>query len=493
MRRSVFQDALQGTVLYSIPVVGQRIASILLLSVVTRVLTRDDFGMLSLLDQVGSGLTILLGGSFSASLGYFYFQDNSEKARAKVVGTTALGAFLLGSAAGLIGWLAMGAIAQNVFLSMAAMFYLPVVFLKMPFDFAGEALLGWLRVEDRQAAFAKISVVRIGLMVVGIGVLVGVLKFHIMAYLSTSLAAQTFTTGILVACLFRNLRPAVSAELFWRMFRFSLPIGLSLIAMFVINFGDQFVLRHYRSLGEVGIYALAYRIGMLVAVAHSSFHTYWTSQMYGILQREDAESVFARLFTYSVLLASSVTLAVTLLSGPGLRILVARDFQAAGPLIPVIAAANGIRVIGEFLRSRFVVAGRPDYKAWCDWMGMAICAVLYFLLIPRYGMWGGAVATIITFVVMGTVSVVTTYRMSAYRVEGGRLLKLGSVIAAILILYYSVPVSSLVLQIGWCSLLLALFPAGLWVLEFPTPGERQAVWSAARKTGKLVCGVARLA
>ena len=484
--RTIFKSALQGTALYSIPLVGQRLASIFLLSIVTRVLTRDDFGMLSLLEQVSSVLSMLLCGSFSASLGYFYFQKKSAEDRGQVVGTAILGSFLLGSLAALVCWPAMGPMARDIFRSRDALRYLPIVFLTMPLDFTSEAFNGWLRVEDRQMIFAGTSVLRIGMMAAGIGVLVGVLKFHVMAYLSTTLTTNLIVTAVLVIYLFRRLRPTVSVRLFRSMFLFSAPLGLSLIAMFVINFGDQFVLRHYRSLAEVGIYALAYRIGMGTALAYSSFHAYWSAQVYGILQREDADEVFARLLTYAVLLVSVATLLLTVAARPGLRILVSLPFQAAIPLIPVIAAANAIRSIGEFFRNLFLAAGRPGYKAACEWIGLVFCVALYFLLIPRYGMWGGAIATLATFVAMAVISIVWTYRVRAFHVEGARLIKLGGTLAAILALFFAVPVASLPGEVAWSALLFALLPAALWVLQFPTPGERQVVYAVAQRiAGKL--------
>lgn len=480
---SIYKGAIRATALYSIPLVGQRVASILLLSIVTRVLTREDFGMLSLLEQVSSVLSMLLCGSFSASLGYFYFHANSAEERNRVTGTAISGSFLLGVAAALICIPAMPFLARDIFRNQSALRYLPLILLLMPFDFGGEALSGWLRVEDRQNAFAGFSLLRIALTAAGVGVLVGILKMRVMAYLATTLATQLVVTSLLAVYLLRQIRPSVSLPLFGKMFRFSAPLGLSLIAMFVINFGDQFVLRHYRTLAEVGIYALAYRIGLGVSLAYNSFQAYWTAQVYGILQREDADGVFARFFTYTILLVSTATLALMLAAKPGLRILVAPEFRLAIPLIPVIAAANGIRSIGEFIRSRFLAAGRPGYKTACEWIGLIVCIALYFLLIPRYGMWGGALATMGTFVIMGAISVVWTYRMKPYRVETVRLLKLGSVTAVITVLYYAVPVSSLAGQVGWSLLLLSMLPAGLWILRFPTDGEWQALSSAVRRIG----------
>jgi hypothetical protein len=90
-------------------------------------------------------------------------------------------------------------------------------------------------------------------------------------------------------------------------------------------------------------------------------------------------------------------------------------------------------------------------------------------------MWGGAIATAVTFGLMFAVSAVWTYRMQPYSVEGVRLLKMGIVLGGITAVYYAVPVKSLAAQVGWSALLLAMFPAGLLLLKFPTPGEMEAV------------------
>jgi O-antigen/teichoic acid export membrane protein len=479
--RSLFKGAFRGTFLYSIPIVGPRIVSLLLLSIVTRVLTKQDFGMLSLIDQVSAVLGILLCGQFAASLGYFYFRTDSEEERSRVVGTTIGGSFVIGIVAALICWPLMGLIARDVFRTQEALRYLPFVLVSLPFDFGNGAFGAWMRVEDLQVGCAKISILRIALTAAGILVLVGLFKIHVMAYLSTTLGTYVVVTAVSFLYLFRVRRPRISLRLFLPMFRFSVPIALSMIAAFVMNFGDQFILRRYRSLDEVGLYALAYRMGMVVSVAYASFHAYWSAQVFQILQRKDAEMVFARLTTYVVAAISFVSLMLVLGAEPGLHILVARDFRAAAPLIPIITIANAVRSIGEFLSCRFLADGRPGYKTWCDWAGMVVSLGLYFLWIPRLGMWGGAYATLGTFIFMLAISAAATYRVRPFRVEGGRLLKVAAVVAAILALYYAVPVSSLALQIGWSALLLALFPAALWVLRFATPGEIEAARSMVQK------------
>src|SRR5919199_1602075 len=84
---SVFKSVLHGTSLYTVALLSQRFASIILLPVNTRFLTPADYGVMELLEQVGVVLSVLLGVNLAGALGYYYFETDSRKTREKVVGT----------------------------------------------------------------------------------------------------------------------------------------------------------------------------------------------------------------------------------------------------------------------------------------------------------------------------------------------------------------------------------------------------------------------
>jgi O-antigen/teichoic acid export membrane protein len=255
-------------------------------------------------------------------------------------------------------------------------------------------------------------------------------------------------------------------------FRFSVPLGLGTIAMFVINFGDRFFLSYYRTLTDVGIYAVAYKIGMLMSLVHASFHTYWYSQVYAVARRDDADYVIARIFTYMMLALSFTLVALIVLCRPTVAILVTRPgFETAAFVAPVIVLAYYARAIGDFFRCFLLVAGHSTYDAACNWIGAVVCMAAYFILIPRYGMWGAAGATLLTFLVIAVVSAVWSYRIRPFRVEGGRLFTIGAVSAALVGIHFLIGADSLAVQIVWAVILIAAFPALLWVLPFAGPGE----------------------
>jgi O-antigen/teichoic acid export membrane protein len=436
---------------------------------------------MDLVEQVANVMTVLFGGSFSSALGYFYFEKDSADTRRSVVGTTMLGSALIGAAAGVIGWPFSGVLSRAVFGSDAAVLYIHLIFFAVPLGFILEAVMTWLRVDNRAAVYLVASLSRIVITIAGTIVLVALFRLRVLGMVLTSLTAIAIPAALLGVYCFRAASPRFDRATFARMARFSFPIALAGIALLIIHFGDRFILPHYRAFAELGIYALAYKIGMLMAIVHSSFNTYWGAQVFQIVRREDADIVLARVFTYMILVLSFCGLGLIVCSRPALQILTAPAFRGAAAIIPLIVVAYFVRAIGDFFRALFLVCGRPGYDALCNWIGAAVCLTAYFTLIPRYGMWGAAFATAATFLVIGIVSVVWTYRLRPYRLETARLIKIGAAVSGTATPYALVSFTSLPAQIGWAVLLLAVFPLTLLALRFMTPGERDMTRSAFRR------------
>ncbi|HXJ42495.1 MAG TPA: oligosaccharide flippase family protein [Bryobacteraceae bacterium] len=469
--RSVFRSILQASSLYSLALIVPRIVSVLLLPVITRLLTRADYGILDLLEQVGLVLALLLGAGFASGLGFFYFRADSPENRRRVVGTTMLGAAGIGLLAAAISWPFAGQLSRLVFRTDQTRSYLQLVMFSLPFSFLLEALFGWVRVENRPGVFVVASLLRVTATTAGIVVFLAMFGLHVWGMLFATLTAILLTAAFLGVYCVRTARPLFDVRLFGQMARFSAPIGLGALAVFIMNFGDRLILPHYITFDDQGVYALAYKIGMLVSFVYTSFHVYWSAQVFQIMGRDDSETIFARILTYVVGGISFCGLALIVLTPPVFRILVPPAFRGASALVPIIVIAYCIRSLGDFFRCLFVALGKPGYEATSNWLGAAVCLVAYALLIPRYGVWGAAGATVGAFVVMAIVSVIWTYRLKPYRVEAGRLLKVGIALSASVLSFTFVQASSLPAQVASAMLALLLFPAVLLVSRFPTPGE----------------------
>ena len=356
--------------------------------------------------------------------------------------------------------------------------YLRLHFLWFAPIFLLEALFSWLRVTGRPGMFLAGSLLRLGVTIVGVVTLLAALKLRIWGMLWTTTAAIALTALFLVVYCFRVQRPTFDFRVFGRMAKFGAPVGLSWLTMFIINSGDRFILSQYRIFSDMGLYDLAYKFAILFSATYGSFSQYWSAQVFVVMKRDDSDDVFARLSTYVFLGASFFALALIVASRPALTIFAAPAYRRAADLVPILVAAYYINALSHFLKCLFLAAGRPGYEATVNGIGAVVCLAGYFLLIPTHGIWGAAIATIIAFLVIGAISVVWTYRLCRYRVEGARLVKVAIAGAAGLTLHWTTPHSTLGWQIAAAAISVSAFPLTLLILGFPSSGEKRTGWAA---------------
>lgn len=485
--KSLLLRVVAGSSLYAVALLSQRAASFILLPVNTHYLQPSDYGVLEIVEQIGTVMAFLLGMNFAGAAGYFFNREQTPEARENVLRTTLLGSAALGSIAGLICAAAAGPISQLAFRSPAQTEYLRFSFLLMPLGFLIEAGMVWLRLTDRAGTFLHLSLLRVALTIVATYVLVAGMGWRIWGVLGSSAIAIT-GVALGVTWLSRNLWNTfrVDRKLLMEMVRYSFPLGLGSLAMLIIHFGDRFILPRYRTLAELGLYALAYKIAMLLSLVYASFYTYWSAQIFQIAKRPDHRAVFARIFTYMMLIVIYCALGLALLAQPLLDWLTPPRFHPAAIYVPLLVLAYAIRAVGDFFRGLFLVAGRPDADSVCQWAGGGVCLLGYFWLIPLHGAWGAAIATATAFAASTLVAMVWSHRLWSYDVEVGRLLRL-LVCAGIVWAGASATHGSILIAV----VLLLAFPFILTLSGFLTPIEQgylRDFWGMARRYVPLLGG-----
>jgi O-antigen/teichoic acid export membrane protein len=477
----LFKRIFLSSGLYSIPALAQQVISTLMLPVVTASLSREDYAVLGTLEQVGILLALLLGGCFGCSIGYFYYERDTAEERRPVIGTSILGAVFAGLLTAVVCWVLAVPLTRLVFHHDGYAFYLRFMILGAAPSFALEALLGWARVANRPRTYVIGALAR-GLVGAAAALILAVFfRLTILGMLAAGIASVTVPFLMLGPACWRATRPTFDSPLFVRMVKFYFFVGLGGLAMFCINFGDRLLLWRHASGPEIGDYVLAYKIGMLSILAYNSFYSYWGSNMFDLMKRDDADALFARLLTYAAGAIVVPCLGLTIFARPAIRMLAHHNYSGAAVFVPAIAFAYGIRCLGDFFRSRFYVAGRPGYDALCNWAGAALCLGGYLYWIPRLGVWGAVLATAVAFAALLGIGLIWTYRIRPYRVEGGRLVKMAIAMAAVLAAFAALPMASLGGQIAFGALLMAAFPGLLWILGFPTPAERELLRAAIQR------------
>jgi O-antigen/teichoic acid export membrane protein len=435
---SIYKQILKGTGTYSISVMGSRMASFFMLPVYTRFLTTADYGVLELLELTTFVFVALAGMRIGDALFYYYSAACTAETKERAVCTVLLGAALMGLLGGLVGWNGASMLSRLVFQTERYAPGFRLVFTTFAFSVPLEAGFCYLRALNRPSAYVTASLLRLSL-----GIACNMLLLAQGLGMYAMLWSSLIVTVIMAVWLGGRALAGISIpdrfdwNLLQHFLRYSAPLGVSALAMLVINYGDRFFLQRYCSLSDLGVYALAYKFGMVITYIQMPFDVYWRSQMFTIVQEPNGETVYVRMATYLTLGLTFVALLLTLIIEPLLRLTVPASFQSAAQYVPWIAVAYVIRTIGGHFRCVFLLKGTTGKEFQVAMAGGIACLVGYAELIPNFKLWGAVASTALGFGTMFVIGLWQAQKLRRFTFEYRRMilgvlaaLAIGAVFAA---------------------------------------------------------------
>lgn len=467
-RRSELGSIFRGTATYALALVANKGASFLLLPLYTRYLTPADYGALELLSLTAFILTTLIFMRFGDALFYFHGRAASRNSADRAVWTIFVTSIVLGAILATAGWAASPILSRIVFNDTRYGDAFHLVFAAAGFSFIVELGYAYLRLLNRSGWYIGLSMFNLFVgAACNVLLLVG---FHLgmLAMLWSSLVTAILTASVMAVIMYRDISASAGVDfvLARDVVRYSFPLGFSGLGMFVLNFGDRYFLQRTVTLADVGIYALAYKFGMLVSYLQSPFDTYWRSQMYSIMEKTNGRWLYVRVCTYLTLGLAFFAVCLSLISGPLLRLTVARGYWPAAALIPWIAAAYVIRALGAQFRCVFFLEGETRKELLVTGSGGLVCLAGYAALIPRFGAWGAVASTLVGFTWMLIFGFWQAQRVRHFAFEYRRLAIIAVASSGSVALLHVIPIWNDWVELIVGMLLIVIFPAILYTLRF---------------------------
>ncbi len=450
--------------------------SFFLLPLYTRKLTPADYGILELLDLTSVIIITLIASRFKDSLLFFHAAAATEEDRRQTIGSSFYGAVLLGCITAAVGAVFAPLISEIVFGAAKYQFYFRLVLIAFGFGIPIEVCFAYLRALDRATAFAIASLLRL--------VAAATANIVVLVYFNAGVPGLLWvnvwvsvglTVYLAIVC---KVPFAFDFRLFFKQFRYAAPLGVGGLGMLMIHFGDRFFLRRYVSLSEIGIYALAYKIGMLMTYLKMPFDYYWGAQMFALMRGPNAEKMYVRICTYLTLASCFCLVVMTFMTRPMIHVMAGPSYQSAAALVPWVAAVYVIRTVGTHVRSVFLLENATSIEGVVTALGGVLCVVAYVVLIPMFKVWGAVAATWVAFCGMSIVGYWMAQKKRAFPFERRRLALIAVVTVAFMAAYAAVPSLTFWQDVAVTTVAGCVYPVVLWVLGFLDPDEKRLLRSA---------------
>jgi O-antigen/teichoic acid export membrane protein len=235
----------------------------------------------------------------------------------------------------------------------------------------------------------------------------------------------------------------------------------------------------------VGLYSLAYQFGfMLDQVGIAPFMRAWTPRRFESAHESRAvrDAKNEQGFRYLNLLAFTCAAGIAAFVGPTLRVMSHREFWQAAEIVPIILLAYIVQGWVAVLEIAIDISEQTRYVTYSVWASVVASLVFYALLIPPFGGYGAAFATLLSFLVRLAFHWRFSMKVFPVRYGWGSVLRLGccAVIPGSAV-YFSDSLG-LVADIALGTTLFAIYVGAVWLFVLRA-SDRKAI--AAFGIGRL--------
>ncbi len=481
------------TLIYMLGMVLSRAASLIMLPIYTRLLTPADYGVLQLLDMTTDVVAIIVSAGCTAGVMRYFFKATVERERRAVLGS----AFVMQIGLNLIGTILILIFARPIWLNVlhGAQSQELVYIAAANFTLGAFAIvpLIYMQIEKRALLFSTMSLARLVLQLTGNILFLVVFHQGPRGVLLSSLIVNVTIGAATSIWMIRRVGIVLSRKALLDLRRFGLPYQLATVGTFIVSFGDRLFLDKYGGLASVGLYSLAYQFGFILdQVGIAPFVRAWIPRRFEYAHEpkamRDAKNVQG--FRYMNVMAFTAAVGIAVFVHPTLRILAHQEFWSAADIVAIILAAYIVQGWVAVVELGIDISEKTKYANYGVWASVAAVLVLYALLIPTYGGYGAAWATLISFLVRLAFHWHFSQRLWPIAYGWGPVLRLAGYATTVTVAALYLRPDSELAEIGLGFLLLGIFVAAVWTTVLHEE-DREEILSFASDRKRAI--VARLA
>jgi len=190
-----------------------------------------------------------------------------------------------------------------------------------------------------------------------------------------------------------SFRGRIVPERLKEMLRYSLPLVPASLALFVSVYASRLILNDQATLTDVGVYTLASQIASIATLGAVGVQSALVPLVMAHHHEPQTPGQIARIFEGFAGVSLVACLALGLFALDFLRLFDSLAYEAAGPLVLVIAPALVMAQMYVFAPG-FAIAKRTGLQMWVSFAGAAVAVAANYWLIGLWGIMGAAVATL---------------------------------------------------------------------------------------------------
>jgi O-antigen/teichoic acid export membrane protein len=474
-----FRQLISESAVYGLAATATRFLSVFLVPVYTRIFTPEDYGVMSLVNSTMVIISIFVVLALDNSANRWYWDSEETADRKSTIASWVWCQLPVSTAFAIAIFVSADWLGKEVVERADASQYFRLAAFTLPLSVFGGVVTSWLRM--RQQPWVTVAYM------LGTNVLTILLTIFFVVYLRWGLSGIYWGQIVSLACgsmaALALLRDWVSPRHYrWerlrQMLRFAFPLIPAALAFWVVNFSDRYFVQIYTSTNEVGLYQVGSSLAAFVALITGAFQLAWGPFALSIHKREDSKQVYANVFLAYLWLTSLICTALTLFTPQAIRLLATEQYKGAASVVSFLSFSYVMIGLGYIAAIGPVIVRKSGPTGIAVTIAAGLNILLNFLLVPRMGKTGSAVATLLSQTVSPVLLFYFAQRLYPipYRFKAGVSILAFS--ALLIWLGGRWQFETVWLEIGWKAILLATFLPFLFVVRIVSFSQLQRLFRA---------------
>lgn len=387
-----YKTLIINTVTFAIGSFGSKLLVLILVPLYTAALSPAEYGTVDLIAQTANVLIPIFTLTISEAALRFGLDAVSEEQR-KEVYTVCLRVLFVG----LI-------VMAGVFPFLSRLDYLDgeliILYIYVWTSSLRQLNMTFVRALKRVRLFAADGVLcTLAMLLLNILFLLG-FRWGITGYLLAIIFSDAFSAVFLFIAgrLWRYIGVRRSdASLVRDMIRYAVPMVPSMVLWLVTSVSDRFVLKYFHGEYLNGILAIAYKIPAILNTVFTMFSQAWNMSAISEDKSEGRDSFYSTVFDLNQSFMYVLSAGILLFIKPITYVWVDGEYFSSYKYAAILIIATVFTCFNVFLGSVYIAQKKTKHTFYTSLAAGLINIVLNFLLIPRYEIYGAAIATFIAY------------------------------------------------------------------------------------------------
>lgn len=369
----------------------------------TRVLTQEQYGVLALINATAALIVAVAKAGLSDSIIRFYAEHASSRESLKSFTSTVLTRSAVVSAICMVLYLAAIPLfgpALGIKPEFVPAFLVMGIYLLMrPLDIVG---LNYLRALGRTVFY---NVIALGTRITSVALSIGLLLLfskNLTAFVVGPAFSETAAVVILMWWLLSTHEyspKAVSAQLSWRLIAFGAPLLVAELGYLLLLSADRYLIAGFRGQAELSVYAVGYNLPtyindlVMFSVSYAIVPIY--TELYTKQGLAPTRAFLDKALKYYLIAVIPMCFGYAAVAEDAIVLLASDKYRAAARFSPLILIALVVYGTNTIIQAGLYIQKRTRQISGGMIMAVAINIGCNLFLIPRFGLLGAAIATII--------------------------------------------------------------------------------------------------